>query len=280
MSNNKTTSKIAQFRHKAEKPLLILGYVLTITILLLCFWVVYTGVELKMWTYLVLGGLFIPFFGNYAANLMYYKNIIDEININENQLPELYALYKEVAFKMGFTEEQGKYQIPPLYVVNGFGSKKFFSSKSPFYQKFIVLESDIANLIYEEKPNIRALRFIIAHHLASIKCNHTNRIRLAIYPLMRLLFLNKLLSKAEQYTADRMACYYFFDDIDAVIALHITAIFGERVNEKSYFEDIEKHKKKSLLKFANVLNGGLAYQRIKTLKEAQSKGWDIHGKIF
>ncbi|MBS9774338.1 MAG: hypothetical protein KGV59_04185 [Tenacibaculum sp.] len=270
---------IKQFKHKAEKRYLIIGYTLTIITVLMCGLVVYWGAELNGWTYLVLAGLLAPFIGNYVAKLLYYRHIADAIHIDENQMPELYKVYKEVALKMGFTEEKGKQQIPPLYVVNGYGVKSFFSSQSVFYQKYIVIKSDIAELIYEENPNIGALRFMFAHYLADVKCNHSDTKKFTIYPIIRLLFLHKNLSRAEQYTADRMACYYFSDDIDAVIDLHLTANFGEKINKEAYFEDIKKYQNNFFLKLANSSKDGLAYQRIKTLKEAQIKGWNVHGKI-
>ncbi len=276
MNNNKTIPSIKEFRHKAERRLLILGYTLTIIVALLCFLVVYVGGELKTWTFLILAGLLVPIFGSFIVKLMYYKNLTGTININEEQLPELYKLYKDIALKMDFEEEA----IPLLYVVNGYGIKNFLASKSVFYQKYIIIKSDVANIIYDENPNIGALRFILAHHLAYIKCNHSDTKKMMIYPIMQMLFLNKSLSRAEQYTADRVACYYFPHDIDAVIDLHITANFSDKVNKDAYFRDIEKYQNNSFLKFTNSSKNGLAYQRIKTLKDAQTKGWNIHGEIY
>ncbi|PID88213.1 MAG: hypothetical protein CSB06_01900 [Bacteroidia bacterium] len=278
---NANEPSIKEFKHKSERILLRLSGILTITVVLLCIPVVLLGGELKAWTYLILTGLLTPIFWKFIVRFRYYKNITDAIQINENQLPELYRLYKEVALKMGFTEESGKNQIPPLYVVNGYGIKTFLSSKSAFYENYIVLKDDIANLIYDdENNNINALQFIIAHHLAYVKCNLMSSRNVMFYPMMRVLFLHKLFSKAQQYTADRVACYYFPACIENMINLHITANLGERVNIQEYFTNIEKYENNLFLKFANLIKDGLAYRRIKTLRKAQQQGWDIHGKII
>ncbi len=274
--NNKTEPSIKEFRHKAERHLLTLGYTLTIIITLSCFLVIYVGGELKTWTLLILAGLLVPVFGSFIVRFMYYKKITNAIEINNEQLPELYKLYKDIALKMDFEEET----IPPLYVVNGFGIKRFFASKPVFHEKYIILKSDVANMIYEEKPKMSALRFIIAHHLAYVKCNHTNLKRLTVVPIMKMLFLEKSLSLAEQYTADRVASYYFPNDIEDTIKLHLTANLGEKVNINSYFEDVEKYHNNIFLKFANLMTDKLAYKRLNALKDAQAKGWNIHGKIF
>ncbi len=277
MTKNQPTIK--EFRHKWEQPLLLFGYISTIFIALLCILVIAGGYALNEWTYFILIGLFAPVLASFIIRFIYYKKVSDGVQITQKQLPELYNLYTEVALKMGFSEEKGKCQIPPLYVVSGFGIKTFLSSKCASYEKYIVLKSDVANLIYEEE-NRGSLRFILAHHLAHLKCNHISVKRLMVFPIMTMLFLHKSLLRAEEYTADRMACYYFPNDIEDMINLHIKTRLGEHINVEEYFKDIEKYENSLFLRGMNFVSHGVAYRRIKTLKKAQIKGWNTHGRMF
>ncbi len=276
IKNNQPT--IEAFRHKWEQPLLMLGYILTTIVTILCLLVIWGGYELNTWTYFVLVGLFVPIFSVFAIRLLYYKRISDGVQITQKQLPELYKLYTDVALKMDFSEG-GDNKIPPLYIVNGFGIKTFLSSKCYFYEGYVVIKNDVADIVFDE-GNIGGLRFILAHHLAHFKCNHSNLKRLIIFPLMSMLFLHKSLLRAEEYTADRVACYYFPNDIDAMINLHIKSRLGENINVEEYFNDIEKYDHNLFLSGMNFVSHGMAYKRVKALKQALTMGWDVQGKMF
>ncbi len=271
-----STPNIKDFKHKSERLLIIFGYITTGLSVFLAIIAVYLGIELNTWVYLVFIGLLYPIFGRFILNFIYYKKITDAIEVSKNQLPELYEVYKNVALKLGFTEDT----IPPLYVVYGYGIKKILSSKSYHHENYIIIKNDIANMIYDENPNIKALNFILANHLAYIKCQYTSIRYMVIYPIMRLLFLYKLLSKSQQFTADRLTCYYYPDCIDAIINLHLSYNLSPKVNQKEYFKDLEKYDNSLFLKLSNIISDGLPYRRMQALKEAQTKGWNVHGKLF
>ncbi len=281
--NKNTTQQptIKAFRHKAEMPLLILGYVLTILITLSCVAVIALGYELGDTSYLVLGGLFAPFLGIFTMRLMYHKKLKNGVIVTDKQLPEIYQIYKELALQMGFTEAKGKNQIPPLCVVNGYGIKSFFTTKCAAYEQYIILPSDIANTVYdEENEDFAELKFVLVHKLAHIKCGHRNMKHLIIEPIMMLTFLRKPLIKAREYTADRVACYYLPNEAMTMACSHIGQNLSEHVNIDEYFNAIQDYEGSWYSKYVTLISDSIGYRRTKAIKDAQTQGWNVHGKLL
>ncbi len=280
METIKKTPTIKEFKHRSERKLRLLGYSLTILTVIACLLVIFSGYELDDWTYLVFLGLLAPLFGAIFIRFTYYKKVRNGVEVSKKQLPELYKLYEEVALQMGFTQEDGAMKIPPLYVVTGFGIKIFLSSKCASYEQYIVLKSDFTNLLYGDEPQIDALKFIIAHELAHIKCQHISMKKLLIYPIMKMLFLDKSLARAEEYTADRVACYYMPECIEAMIKLHIQSCLGEQINVDEYFNDVDKYHNNLFLRGLNFMSNAVEFRRIRALREVQINGWNVHGKMY
>ncbi|PID46756.1 MAG: hypothetical protein CSB47_02215, partial [Proteobacteria bacterium] len=129
---------IAEFRHKAEMPLLILGYVLTALVTIGCLIVIATDGELKDWSTGILLGLLTPIAGLFVLRFMYYQKVSNGIEMTKNQFPELYEMYRELAITMGFDENpDSKNAIPPLYLLNGNGVMNAFAAKCALYEKYV-----------------------------------------------------------------------------------------------------------------------------------------------
>lgn len=118
-----------------------------------------------------------------------------------------------------------------------------FAAKCTLRKRYIVIYSDLLDVYYSHKQN-ELVRFVLAHELAHHKCGHTNLCRLILAPALKPLFLDKSLTRAQEYTADRTAVYYAEEG-----AL-----------------DLSDHP--------------VGYRRIQTLKEAKENGWDVHGKML
>ncbi|PIE81313.1 MAG: peptidase M48 [Chloroflexi bacterium] len=271
---------IKEFRHKAEMPLLILGYVLTVLVAVGALIVVVSGGELKPWASGVLIGLLSPFLALFMLKYMYYKKVSNSVQLTEKQFPELYNLYKEAALNMGFTEEEGKNQIPPLYLSNGDGVLNAFAAKCALHEKYVVVNSDIADIAYVH-GNFNALKFVLCHELAHIKCGHVNLKRLIVAPVLKVLFLSKSLTRAQEYTADRVACYYAPNGTMGLVYLYAGKNLGGYVNIDEYFRTVENNDKHLFLKFINFRSDhAVGYRRMKALYDTKEKGWDVHGQML
>lgn len=271
---------IKEFRHKAEMPLLILGYILTGLATISCIIVIISGDELKPWAMSILFGLFTPLLALIVLKYLYYTKVSNGVELTKTQFSQLYEIYREVALRMGFTEEEGENQIPPLYLINGNGVMNAFAAKCALYEKYVVIHSDIADIAYVH-GNFDALRFVLAHELAHVKCGHVNLKRLIVAPVLTLLYLNKSLIRAQEYTADRVACYYAPNDIGGMIYLYAGKNLGGYVNIDEYFKTIEKHDKNLFLRFVNFRSDhAVGFRRMKALYDTKKYGWNVHGKML
>lgn len=118
-----------------------------------------------------------------------------------------------------------------------------FAAKCTLRNRYIVIYSDLLDVYYSHKQN-ELVRFVLAHELAHYKCGHTNLCRLILASALKPLFLDKSLTRAQEYTADRTAVYYAEEG-----AL-----------------DLSDHP--------------VGNRRMQALKEAKENGWDVHGKML
>ncbi len=280
--NIKKEPTIKEFRHKAEMPLLILGYVLTGLVVIGCLIVIFTGGELKSWSSGILMALVAPVVAVFALRYLYFQKISNGVEMTKKQFPEMYNMYEELAIKMGFSNEKNsKNPIPPLYLLNGNGVMNAFAAKCAIYDRYIVLHSDIVDVAYVH-GNFGALKFVLAHELAHVKCYHIEFKRLLVSPIMTLLFLSKSVTRAQEYTADRVACYYSLENAMGMLNFYAGKNLGKDINIEEYFRSIEKHEKSLFLKAVNFMSDhAVGFRRMKALKKAQDTGnWNVHGEML
>ncbi len=279
MEKTKKTPSVKEFRHKAEMPLLIFGYTLTTLIVIGAVILIISGETPKEWTNAILMGLISPFVAVFFVRYMYYKKMSNGVKLGKNQLPELYAVYEEMALKMGF-KDGTKNPIPPLFLINGNGVMNAFASKCSLNNKYIVIHSDIIDIAYKHN-DFGAIRFVLAHELGHVLCNHIELKRLLVSPIMTLLFLNKSLTRAQEYTADRVALYYAQEDAMGMIYFFSGKNIGMRINLDEYFNSIEEYENDLWLKIVNFRSDhAVGYRRMKALYDSKDKGWNIHGKML
>lgn len=268
-----------KFRHRAELPLLALGYVLTTIIIAGCLTVILTGGEIQSWAGGVLLGLFTPIFTVFIARYMYFEKVSNGVELGEKQLPELYELYKNLALEMGFSEE-GENKIPQLYIINGNGVLNAFAAKCALHKKYLVLHSDMIDIAYNNN-DFGILKFVLAHELGHVKCGHLNLRRTVIMPIMTLLLLNRSLARAQEYTADRVASYYAPDNVDDIIYLYAGKNLGGRVDMEEYIKSAKQFEHNIWLRIVNFMsNHAVGYRRVRALYSTKEKGWDVHGKML
>lgn len=227
----------------------------------------------------MLVGLLAPVIGFVYIRYMYWSKIADGVEITERQLPEVYKIYTDLARDMGFTGT-GLKAVPRLFLVNGNGVMNAFASKCRIQQGYVVIYSDIVDLAYEH-GNFGAIRFVLAHELGHIKCGHVSLWRNAVSPIMNVLFLAKSLSRAQEYTADRVAAYYAGDNAMDMLALFSGKNVAKQVDPDEYVRNIGTHKNGFWLRFANFLSDhAVGFRRMKALSEVRIRGWNVHGKML
>lgn len=98
-------------------------------------------------------------------------------------------------------------------------------------------------------------------------------------PALKPLFLDKSLTRAQEYTADRTAVYYAEEDALDLIYLYSGKYMGDKVNIDEYFKSIDTHNNSFWLKLNNFLSDHpVGYRRMQALKEAKENGWDVQSK--
>lgn len=281
VATKNSTPTVAQFRHKAEVPMLALGIILTSIVSLAALYVLFSGWELTPFAQGVLFGLVAPVLAFFFIRYTFWNTAANSVEVTVKQFPEIYTIYHDLAEEMGFSANgKGINKMPRLYISNGNGTMNAFASKCQLKRGYVVLYSDIADLAYTH-GEFDTIKFILAHELGHIKCGHVNLWRVLINPVTTALFLDKTVTRAQEYTADRVACYYASEGSLGMISLFAGKNLGHKVDIDEYFNSIANHKDGLWLRVSNFLSShAVGFRRMKALQDAKTKGWNIHGKML
>ncbi|BDZ58381.1 Zn-dependent protease with chaperone function [Barrientosiimonas humi] len=276
-----TGPTVPQLRHRAEVPMLALGVGLTAVVAIGAVGALLSGVQLAQWSIVVLGGLALPVLSLVYIRWMYWTQIANGVEVTDEQFPDLWAIYADLARQMGFGAGPGRMaQVPRLYMVNGNGTMNAFAAKCQLQRGYVVVYSDLADLAYVH-GNAGALRFVLAHELGHIKCGHVNLWRQGITPVLTLLRLAPSLSRAQEYTADRVGAYYAPQHAMDMVALFAGKNVARQVDVPAYLRSVDRHKDGFWLSFANLMSGhAVGFRRMKALSRVPTEGWDVHGRML
>ncbi|UXS28530.1 M48 family metallopeptidase [Staphylococcus delphini] len=279
MCKKKEKISVSRFRYKYEMPMIIIGFIAIFLYIIMAIVLLIFSIDIPEWVYGAFLGLLIPFLAIFTIRFLYWNSISNGVEINENQLSEIYDIYLQLATEMGFNSK--KLKLPRLYLINGNGVMNAFAAKCTLKKRYIVIHSDLLDLAYkfDEMPLIK---FVLAHELGHHKCGHTNIWRLIFSPFLKPLYLDKSLTRAQEYTADRVALYYAPEGALSMIYLFSGKYMGSRIEIEEYFKSIDLHDETIWLKLSNFLSDHpVGFRRMKALKEAKEKGtWDVHGKFI
>ena len=187
------------------------------------------------------------------------------VEITENQLPEIYSLYIDLAKEMGFGTK--KLRMPRLYLINGNGVLNAFAAKCSLHRRYVVIHSDLLDIAYNT-GDFSLIRFILAHELGHHKCGHTNLWRLMLSIILKPVALDKSFTRTQEYTADRAGLYYAEEGALSMIYLFSGKYMGSRVDLEEYFHSIDLHDDTIWLKLSNFLSDHpVGFRRMQTLKK-------------
>lgn len=262
-------------RHRAEMPMLALCIALTVAGIAIAGAAAAAGNEPPAWATVAIAGLAAPFvLGAVYIRLHFWKTIANGVEITPEQLPDVYKLYADLAQQMGITE------LPRLYLVNGNGTLNAFASKCQIRRTYVVIYSDLLDIAYEF-DDFETVRFVLAHELGHITCGHVNLWRTAVRVLPSTLFLGQSMSRAQEYSADRVASYYAPKGANGLMVLFAGKRLYRRTNVAAYTASVNNHKNGFWLRFVNFLaDHAVGFRRMDALARVERDGWDVHGKML
>ena len=282
-TETRSTPTVRQFRHRSEVPMLVICGAVTVLALIVAATIAVGGGDEPGWLRsalagVVLGPIVVVLF---FFRFNYWKTISSGIQVTDHQLPELHRLYDELAREMGFSPDgEGLEKTPLLYVKNGNGVLNAYATKCKVRRGYVVLHSDLLDVAYTH-GHFDTIRFVLAHELGHIKCGHVSAWRLALQPIARLLFIGKSLTRAQEYTADRVGGYYAPEGALGLVSLFAGKHMGEQVDLDAYFESVADHEDGFWLKLANFYaDHPVGFRRLPALRRVQEEGWDVHGRML
>lgn len=125
----------------------------------------------------------------------------DGVKLDVKQYPQVYALFTEMAGKLGIQT------IPDIFLINGNGVMNAFATCVPGYRNFVAIYSDIFDVCIE-KNDMETLAFILGHELGHIRLGHSNVWYNFFNVPTRIWFFNVILglplTRAQEYGADKV----------------------------------------------------------------------------
>jgi Zn-dependent protease with chaperone function len=157
-------------------------------------------------------GLLIALFVWLAHGLVIARFKSESVLVTEQQMPALYATYRDVVAKLGVRE------IPPLYIVQAHGLLNAFATRWSG-RHFVIVYSDMLEACGEDTPQIR---FLLGHELGHIRSNHIVK-KLYLLPGTLFPLIGSAYSRACEASCDRFGAFAADDLHAAAQALLILA---------------------------------------------------------
>lgn len=101
-AGKKKEISVAKLRYRFEVPMIIIGFVLLFFALGLVALLILSDLPIPDWLLIVLIAPIAPVIAFFTIRYMYMDTASNGVEITENQLPEIYSLYIDLAKEMGF----------------------------------------------------------------------------------------------------------------------------------------------------------------------------------
>lgn len=197
----------------------------------------------------------------------------NSIKVGPTQFPEIHARYLILAERIGVRH------LPALYVVNGNGVVNAYAFSCNRRTGYVVLHAEIAQLIHYA-PQI--VDFVLAHELAHIRLGHVSLWRQLIGTIPNLFYLpGQAATRAQEYSADRMALCVCPGTGDAASLLAVGPVMASDVNPDAWLEQCRDEDRSWLVRLHNILSShAVLTKRYSALKEVEVHGLSRHGQMF
>lgn len=158
----------------------------------------------------------------------------ESVLINEQQLPELYTIYKEVCKQLELS------QPPELYVIQAGGLLNAFATRHAG-RKFVVVYSDILESYGQTSDEIR---FLLGHEIGHIKNRHILK-RILLFPGLILPLLGPAYSRACEASCDRHGAFVAKNMDGAIKAMMVFSggkHIGKTMSPEAFGEQYKNHR--------------------------------------
>ncbi len=160
---------------------------------------------------------------------------INSVKVGPNQFPAIWKSAKTMSERLGLST------VPDMYIVHAGGELNAFATRL-VSRKMLVLFSDLADALVEGDDQ-RQLDAVVAHELAHHALNHTHIYNIFLGPADFLPALSSALSRAREYSADRVMKALIGDSevcYRALVKLVSGKTLGNKVNIEEYTKQIEE----------------------------------------
>lgn len=268
-----------RYRHRWEMPMVVLATLISLGALILSISapVVFGDLpeDSDMRTVVMAGNFVLA-----SPILIFFKRLYaaakqraEAVKVGPEQFPEIWAVYAELLEAIDLPHP------PALYIANGQGVMNAFALSCTIQRKYIGLNAEIATLIAVDPDMVR---FVLAHELAHHKLGHVNLVRQMVAVIMNLMFLpGKALTRAQEYSADRLALALCPGTADNLLALAVGPWMAHRLNPEAFAEQSREEDKSLLVRILNIASDhAVMTKRYKALRDIESDGFGRHCQMF
>ncbi|MBA4492009.1 M48 family metallopeptidase [Paracoccus sp. S1E-3] len=289
MCSNPTTpqNNFTRFRHRWEMPMIWLSAAITFGALLgaLAIFMADTGTELndalgedtattlRDWSSSLMLLLIAPIAIYIFRFYMAAKEKAGAIRVGPKQFPELWAMYQDLGRRLDMPD------LPRLYVTNGNGVVNAFALECNRRNRYIVINAEIAMML-PTAPDV--VEFVLGHEMAHHKLRHVSLWRNFITIIPNILVLpGQATTRAQEYSADRVALAICPDHANAVRLLSVGPWMANGVDPEAWLEQAEDEHREWMVRAANAMSShAVGIKRYKALRDIEREGFKAQGEMF
>ncbi|VXC47306.1 M48 family metallopeptidase [Nocardioides sp. AX2bis] len=274
---------VSRLRHRSELPMLVVAGAASAAAIALVLALAILGIDEPSWlvSAVVAAAVAPVLTALVIMRLTYWTTISNGVEVTSDQLPRLHEMFQDLGAQLGMSPEgEGMAKLPRLYVVNGNGTMNAYATKCRIRRGYVVIYSDLLDVAYLN-GDFDTVRFILGHELGHIHCGHVSVWRAVLRPVSMLLQLGQSVSRAQEYTADRVGCYLAPDGALGMVSVLAGKHVGTHVDVDAYFASVRDHEDGFWLKVANFRSDhAVGFRRMTALREATREGWDVQGRML
>ena len=220
--------------------------------------------------------LFVLVFPIFVFFMRFYQAAVAKSNavrVGPDQFPELWEMYARLG------EQLDMPKLPKLYVTNGDGVVNAYALSCNTRYKYIVMHSEV---VIGMKDNPEIVEFILAHEMAHHKLGHVSLWRIIIgFIPGYILPLGVSTTRAQEYSADRVAKSVCNHDRDAMKLLAVGPWIGDEVNLDAWAKQCNQDRREFYIRIANTLSTHpVLAKRFNALRDIDEHGFEKHGEMF
>ena len=204
---------IALERRRSEMPLFVISLILGVLLWLAIIVVIVATFPIGLWVALYVVVVAAIFFFVQVGFVTHVRG--NAVRLGPDQLPQLYARVCRIAARMGIK------RVPDTYVMQANGALNALAARF-IWSNMIVLYSHLLEACGDSEA---AKDMIIGHELGHVRAGHL-RWRWLLLPSRIVPFMGRALSRAREYTCDRLGLVAAGDKEGALLGLTILAAGG------------------------------------------------------